>query len=735
MNTKVNKTQVVATILLIFIVTFGIFIFISYQDKKDDINYVQSNIKSRIDNLYDEVFNSMLKRQIEFRTKFVLNFKKEEKLKAFKAKDRDKLKQLFTVHYDTLKEQIKGFKVMHLYDRDGISLLRMHSPTEHGDDLKTIRSCVRSLVQNPRACSFFEVGTHGLAYRHTTPIYYENELLGFFELGITPSLLVNNIKSIFKLEGYFFIAEDFIPNNTETGKEQLSTHGFKVCQFCSKKDDFITKVTPKIDPNNLGKYIKSDGKTYSMISKDTYDAQSNLIGKLIFFQDISIFQKQIEYLLYKSIFLLLIAIILITIILNKYINSIFKKLNKARFLLDNTNDAVYVVDLKDGQVLDVNERASLMLGYSRKEFLNKKVSEFRRAMDDSEPKDWDMHINNLRLKHFVTSRGIHTRKDGTEFPVEANISYVKEEGEEYMIAVARDITLQLEMETKIHKKANELQRLQDVISKAVLYTTSDLNGKMTSVSKAFEQLSGYKESELVGKNHSMFKNPEIPKKYYKDMWEVLQRDEQFVGEIKNYKKDRGDYWIKITIDPLFDEHGEKIGYSSYREDITDKKELEYISTHDALTTIYNRGHFKKELSKKINSAKRYDQYFGLLMFDIDHFKLVNDTYGHQIGDDVLITISSCIQKHIRIDDIFARWGGEEFVIIANGADIEHLKKLAEKLKESIANTSFEPVPKVTASFGLTIYKDGDNDESIQKRVDDALYVAKESGRDRFEIIT
>lgn len=167
---------------------------------------------------------------------------------------------------------------------------------------------------------------------------------------------------------------------------------------------------------------------------------------------------------------------------------------------------------------------------------------------------------------------MHVRKDGSNFPVEASLSYINN-GDEYMIAVVRDITNQLKMEEKIKQKAQELERLQKVISKTVLYTTTDLDGNITSVSKAFEELSGYKESELIGKKHSLFKNPNTPKEFYKGMWEVLNSDEQFIGEIKNYTKEKSDYWIKLTIDPLFDEDGKKIGYSSYRENITDKKEL------------------------------------------------------------------------------------------------------------------------------------------------------------------
>ena len=296
------------------------------------------------------------------------------------------------------------------------------------------------------------------------------------------------------------------------------------------------------------------------------------------------------------------------------------------------------------------------------------------------------------------------------------------------------LSLQVNQKKELDKKTRELERTHELLSNAVLYTTSDLKGNIASVSKAFEKFCGYKEKELIGKNHSIFKHKYNSNDIYKNMWDKLKNNEQFVGELKVYDKNRDEYWAKVTIDPLYDENGKKVGYGSYRENITDKKILEYISVHDSLTGIYNRGYFQKELLKKIKSAKRYNQQFGLILLDIDYFKSVNDTYGHQVGDDVLKKLAHCISSYVRDDDIAVRWGGEEFSIIANGATINDLKGLVEKLQLEIQKVSFIPVSKVTASFGLTIFKKDDDEESILKRVDDALYKAKENGRDKYEIL-
>jgi diguanylate cyclase (GGDEF)-like protein len=163
------------------------------------------------------------------------------------------------------------------------------------------------------------------------------------------------------------------------------------------------------------------------------------------------------------------------------------------------------------------------------------------------------------------------------------------------------------------------------------------------------------------------------------------------------------------------------------------EELEEISTHDALTSLYNRHEYRRILEQKMKSAQRYGDKFGLIMMDIDFFKLVNDNYGHDVGDEVLKTFASILKEHVREDDFVSRWGGEEFVIIANHAGDKELEKLTKKLQKEIAKTSFSPAPQLTASFGLTVYLDGDTQDSIFKRVDNALYTAKKTGRNRYII--
>ena len=160
------------------------------------------------------------------------------------------------------------------------------------------------------------------------------------------------------------------------------------------------------------------------------------------------------------------------------------------------------------------------------------------------------------------------------------------------------------------------------------------------------------------------------------------------------------------------------------------REFETRANHDALTRIYNRRRFLELLEHGINSAKRLNHELSIVFFDIDHFKKINDTYGHNTGDDVLRGLASLVSGAIRRNDIFARWGGEEFLILLESTGLENAARMAEKLRKAIMEHEFPEVKQVTCSFGVTSYSQGEKGETFISRADSALYKAKESGRNR-----
>ncbi|WP_417327790.1 diguanylate cyclase [Halarcobacter sp.] len=170
-----------------------------------------------------------------------------------------------------------------------------------------------------------------------------------------------------------------------------------------------------------------------------------------------------------------------------------------------------------------------------------------------------------------------------------------------------------------------------------------------------------------------------------------------------------------------------------QKDIEEKnKELEKLATTDKLTNLYNRRKIEELLEFEINRSERFNHNFGLAIVDIDKFKEVNDTYGHQVGDKVLKELANILNTNRRKTDFVGRYGGEEFVIICPESDVQGVIKLMETFKEKICNYKFSKVENKTASFGVTMSQRGDTIESILKRADDALYQAKDNGRNKIE---
>lgn len=224
---------------------------------------------------------------------------------------------------------------------------------------------------------------------------------------------------------------------------------------------------------------------------------------------------------------------------------------------------------------------------------------------------------------------------------------------------------------------------------------------------------------------------------------LLIDDEDFVSLIsRTLKKDR----IVSILDKSFEQSTFKISISKIENedylvtlsDVTKMKEhqvkTEKKAYMDGLTNVYNRNKFDDILKDEIKYVHRYDNPLSLAILDIDKFKDFNDTYGHLVGDEVLITMAETVNNRVRETDTFARWGGEEFVILFKNTNARTAKVISENLRKKIQDNKHPTAGSITASFGVTEYKKGDTTETIFKRCDDALYLAKKNGRNRVVIL-
>ena len=301
-----------------------------------------------------------------------------------------------------------------------------------------------------------------------------------------------------------------------------------------------------------------------------------------------------------------------------------------------------------------------------------------------------------------------------------------------------------------------LQNYIKHIEEAFIISKTDKKGFITYANDKFCSISGYTREELLGKPHNIVRHPDVPKKIFKQLWDTIESKKTFTGVVKNKNKRGETYITEIKVFPIIVDD-EIVEYISVRTDITayakEKEddislakqnfqnertrfqELANVAYTDSLTKIFNRLKFDELAKIEFLSAEKFDLPLSIAIVDIDHFKLFNDKYGHLVGDEVLVMLAQYINDSLRNTDIFARWGGEEFVILFKSTKLEDAKLVSDKLRDGVSKLKHELAGNITASFGLTQYKYGDTLTKMFKRCDDALYKAKANGRDRVEVNT
>ncbi len=298
---------------------------------------------------------------------------------------------------------------------------------------------------------------------------------------------------------------------------------------------------------------------------------------------------------------------------------------------------------------------------------------------------------------------------------------------------------QREATDKIRESEQEFRMLFNSLSNAIFLCSDDLI--LDCNPRALELFGTTKNSELLNKSLLDFspneQDDELDSRvFFFDNINKALKEGSANFEFKFQRPDSHDFYADVTLTAIRIRKRELL--QAVVRDITERKkmlvDLERLATTDTLTSAFNRTKFNELIVMEMERAKRFHHALSLLMFDLDHFKDVNDTYGHAVGDEVLRKTADIVRHHMRRTNHFIRWGGEEFIVIAIEADLDDSVRLAERIRGEIENYKFETVKTVTLSFGVTQLKPNDTVASFIKRVDDALYKAKEKGRNRVEFL-
>ncbi len=290
--------------------------------------------------------------------------------------------------------------------------------------------------------------------------------------------------------------------------------------------------------------------------------------------------------------------------------------------------------------------------------------------------------------------------------------------------------MQLEKEMQTVKQLNvEITQNHSIIDKNLMMLKTDTSGTIIEVSSAMAGFYGYDREDLIGKKPSIFGQKAMPSIFFKEMWEMVRKGQTWHGEIKNNTLKGEEHWVDIVVLPFFDAKGTITQYVAIYHDISDKKRLESLSITDPLTKLFNRNFFDQQM-QSIFSGKRRKKPLSMMVIDIDHFKKVNDSFGHRTGDLVLKQFADVLRGTLRSSDVCIRMGGEEFAVLLPGAELVEACGAAEHIRKQIANSHFEKIGTITCSIGVAERSDNDTPERFYERTDMLLYAAKTQGRNR-----
>lgn len=280
------------------------------------------------------------------------------------------------------------------------------------------------------------------------------------------------------------------------------------------------------------------------------------------------------------------------------------------------------------------------------------------------------------------------------------------------------------------------------LDEAAIVSEADAQGNITFVNDQFLTISGFSREELIGQNHRILSSGKHDAAFFKTMWHIISEGRVWHGDVCNRKKDGSLYWVKSTIVPIMEPFTDKpVRFQSIRFDITHEKELEETlrnqANTDALTGAFNRYALAEYFNQAKRSAIQSHKLIAICLIDLDNFKPINDQYGHQVGDLVLIALAKRLSEQLREHEIIARFGGDEFVLMLTNLlqpyEVEaHVQRLQQVLIRPVIIEGHRIT--LSASIGIALYPQHDEElDGLLRHADHAMYMAKQQGKNRFVI--
>jgi len=534
-------------------------------------------------------------------------------------------------------------------------------------------------------------------------------------------------------------------NHFKTHQDELRKVIDKVIEFQEQNLDFKDNAF-KVTLENIykGKIYKDDNYVFlNSLNHRNYTIGD--ISKLLYVDDRELY-------LLGTLVTHYIPEFLISSVISHNIVKKFKTTkslsNQDKIIFTQQNKLVYL------SISEVEEIITLLDSYSNAKHLKSYILNIKNIVANDNPpskNNWKYEKNNtknyLKISHSILDNGYKLNSEifkiikellqKKKCSLENEISYTKLILIFVLVVFSLLSFLYYSADKENFKKDIEIKNINQTLNKFVLFCKLNRGGKITYSSDALEKLTGYTNNELIGKTTRIFRHRKTDALEYKKMWDTVKLKEVYTGTILNRMKSGSSYWAEITIVPELDSKENIVAFSVYIIDVTQKKELvivnqilEELSQIDTLTQIYNRLKLDTLMASLYKSYNRYNKLFSIMIIDIDYFKDINDTYGHLVGDEVLISLVQRVKESIRDTDVLGRWGGEEFMLICEETDLIEAYNLAQKIRKNIQNYQFKSIDTLTVSIGVAQIEPNISIKDFMKRADDALYSAKNSGRNR-----
>ncbi|HVH65125.1 MAG TPA: PAS domain S-box protein [Candidatus Acidoferrum sp.] len=402
-------------------------------------------------------------------------------------------------------------------------------------------------------------------------------------------------------------------------------------------------------------------------------------------------------------------------------------------LVETAHEGIWMVDADDRTTF-VNQRMADLLGYSIAEMLGRSPSEF--YLTEAGRREREEHWQRLRRGVRSSREIIYRRKTGEPQWALISTAPILDDNGAFTgaLAMVTDISARVQAEDRLRASERLFRSLFNESPAGQLLSSSDR--KIIAANRAFCEMTGYTEAEILEKGWAAITPPD-------DQSEIFPTFERlWSGEIdamqierRYLRKDGSVLWGQVSVARVADDEGRARYVIDQVQDISDRKQtqatLEYQALHDALTGLPNRVLARDRLDQAILLAKRQQTRLALLIIDLDHFKEVNDTFGHQAGDQLLRQVGERFSGELRETDTVARLGGDEFAILLLGTDADGARKVADKLLATLERPFMVEgqTLDVGASIGIAVYPEhADSPDSMLRRSDIAMYVAKRSRR-------